>query len=52
MPDMYLYHGDCLIEMSKILDRSIDLILCRHTLEYLPTEYNIEFFKECALLCF
>ena len=38
MPDMYLYHGDCLIEMSKILDRSIDLILC--DLPYGTTDRN------------
>ena len=35
---MYLYHGDCLIEMSKILDRSIDLILC--DLPYGTTDRN------------
>lgn len=23
-----LYHGDCLIEMSKIVDKSVDFILC------------------------
>ena len=23
-----LYHGDCLTEMSKIQDNSVDLILC------------------------
>lgn len=25
---------------------SVDLILCRHTLEHLPTEYNLKFLKE------
>lgn len=28
MPDLTLYNGDCLIEMSKIADESVDLILC------------------------
>ena len=23
-----LYHGDCLVEMNKIADKSIDMILC------------------------
>jgi ubiquinone/menaquinone biosynthesis C-methylase UbiE len=32
-------------------DKSFDLILCRHTLEHLPTEYNIEFLKECKRVC-
>ena len=26
--ELTLYHGDCLIEMDKILDGSVDLILC------------------------
>ena len=38
MPDKYLYHGDCLIEMSNILDISIDLILC--DLPYGTTDRN------------
>ena len=28
MPDITLYHGDCLVEMDKIEDNSVDLILC------------------------
>lgn len=28
MEDVILYKGDCLIEMSKIADKSIDMILC------------------------
>lgn len=33
--------------ISRLDDKSIDLILCRHTLEHLPEEYNIEFLKQC-----
>lgn len=28
MSEVKLYHGDCLIEMNKIADKSIDMILC------------------------
>jgi DNA modification methylase len=28
MSEVKLYHGDCLIEMNKIADKSVDLILC------------------------
>jgi DNA modification methylase len=28
MSDYNLYHGDCLEEMNKISDKSIDMILC------------------------
>jgi len=28
LPDITLYHGDCLVEMDKIEDNSVDLILC------------------------
>ena len=28
MSEIILYHGDCLIEMNKIADKSIDMILC------------------------
>jgi ubiquinone/menaquinone biosynthesis C-methylase UbiE len=31
--------------------QSYDLIFCRHTLEHLPTEYNIEFLNECKRVC-
>ena len=27
MSEITLYHGDCLIEMNKIADKSIDMIL-------------------------
>ena len=32
-------------------DNKYDLILCRHTLEHLPTEYNLEFISECKRVC-
>lgn len=38
MLDMCLYYGDCLIEMNKILDGSVDLILC--DLPYGTTDRN------------
>ena len=44
-------HSDFLSFIKKQQDKSIDLILCRHTLEHLPTEYNIEFLKECKRVC-
>lgn len=28
MSEITLYHGDCLVEMNKIADKSIDMILC------------------------
>ena len=28
-------------------DLSVDLIMCRHTLEHLPRDYNLDFIKEC-----
>ena len=28
MNEITLYHGDCLIEMNKITDKSVDMILC------------------------
>ena len=28
LPDITLYKGDCLVEMEKIADGSVDLILC------------------------
>ncbi len=44
-------HTDFLSYIKTQKDKSIDLILCRHTLEHLPTEYNIEFLKECKRVC-
>lgn len=35
---MILYKGDCLIEMQKIADKSIDMILC--DLPYGTTDKN------------
>ena len=32
-------------------NQSYDLIFCRHTLEHLTTEYNIEFLNECKRVC-
>ena len=28
MSEITLYHGDCLVEMNKIADKSVDMILC------------------------
>lgn len=28
MSEITLYHGDCLVEMNKIVDKSVDMILC------------------------
>jgi ubiquinone/menaquinone biosynthesis C-methylase UbiE len=44
-------HSDFLSYIKTQQDKSFDLILCRHTLEHLPTEYNIEFLKECKRVC-
>lgn len=38
--------GDMLEELRKLETMSIDLILCRHTLEHLPTQYAIDVVKE------
>jgi ubiquinone/menaquinone biosynthesis C-methylase UbiE len=34
--------------ISKLDDKSVDLILCRHTLEHLPEDYNVKFLEECS----
>ena len=38
LPDITLYQGDCLVEMEKIADGSVDLILC--DLPYGTTDRN------------
>jgi 2-polyprenyl-3-methyl-5-hydroxy-6-metoxy-1,4-benzoquinol methylase len=38
--------GDMLEELRKLETMSIDLILCRHTLEHLPSDYAIDVVKE------
>lgn len=40
-------HNDFLSYISNLPDQSIDLILCRHTLEHLPESYNNSFLNEC-----
>ena len=38
--------GDMVSGLKELGDSSIDLILCRHTLEHLPTDYSIEVVRE------
>ena len=38
--------GDMMAELQKLESESIDLVLCRHTLEHLPTNYTINVVKE------
>uniref|UniRef100_A0A6C0KJW0 Methyltransferase type 11 domain-containing protein n=1 Tax=viral metagenome TaxID=1070528 RepID=A0A6C0KJW0_9ZZZZ len=45
------FHSDFLSYIKNVSDNSIDLIFCRHTLEHLPSEYNLEFIKECKRVC-
>jgi hypothetical protein len=40
-------NSDFLSYIKRQQDKSIDLILCRHTLEHLPTNYNLEFLDLC-----
>jgi 2-polyprenyl-3-methyl-5-hydroxy-6-metoxy-1,4-benzoquinol methylase len=38
--------GDMLEELKNLESMSIDLIICRHTLEHLPSDYAIDVVKE------
>jgi len=44
--DTLFENGDFLNILKNKKDNSIDLILCRHTCEHLPTDYVLEFIKE------
>jgi len=45
-------NGDFLTFIKNIPEKqSYDLIFCRHTLEHLTTEYNIDFLNECKRVC-
>jgi len=44
-------HNDFLTFIKRQKNKSFDLILCRHTMEHLPTEYNLEFLNECKRVC-
>jgi ubiquinone/menaquinone biosynthesis C-methylase UbiE len=41
------YCKDFLTVLKGMPANSVDLVLCRHTCEHLPTEYNLEFINEC-----
>ena len=41
------YCSDFLTILRAVPANSVDLILCRHTCEHLPTNYNLEFIQEC-----
>jgi len=47
----HFLNSDVLSYLKTIPDKSVDLILCRHTLEHLPSEYNVDFMKECKRVC-
>jgi ubiquinone/menaquinone biosynthesis C-methylase UbiE len=44
-------NNDFLTFIQNQPSNSFDLIFCRHTLEHLPTEYNINFINECKRVC-
>ena len=44
-------HSDFLSYLKQQDDNSIDLILCRQTLQHLPEHYNLEFLKEAKRVC-
>jgi ubiquinone/menaquinone biosynthesis C-methylase UbiE len=44
-------HSDFLTFIQNQPSNSFDLIFCRHTLEHLPTEHNINFINECKRVC-
>ena len=43
----HFIQGDLLTYIKSLPDKYYNLILCRHTLEHLPTNYNIDFLIEC-----
>jgi len=40
--------SDFLTYLKSLPDKSVDLLLCRHTLEHLPESYNLEFIHEAS----
>ena len=45
--DSVKFVNDDFLNFLNNKNEKVDLILCRHTLEHLNTEYNIEFLKNC-----
>lgn len=44
-------HTDFLSYLKSLPDKSINLILCRHTCEHLKTSYILDFIKESKRVC-